>query len=63
MKARHGHHHNQTETEPITRQFVFSTAEIEAEARRQFRLADIATAQRHDFDFENYRKFAPKWSM
>src|ERR1700742_2689469 len=62
MKAKHGHHHIQTDPEPITRQFVFSTAEIEAEARRQFRLADIATAQRHHYDFENYRKFAPKWA-
>ncbi len=63
MKVKHGHHHLQPDTEPITRQFVFSTAEIEAEARRQFRLADIATAQRHHYDFENYRKFAPKWSV
>ncbi len=63
MKVKHGNHHIQTETEPITRQFVFSTAEIEAEARRQFRLADIATAQRHHYDFENYRRYAPKWSM
>ncbi len=63
MKVKHGNHHLQTETEPITRQFVFSTAEIEAEARRQFRLADIATAQRHHYDFENYRRYAPKWSM
>jgi hypothetical protein len=62
MKAKHGNHHIPTETEPITRQFVFSIAEIEAEARRQFRLADIATAQRHHYDFENYRKFAPKWA-
>jgi hypothetical protein len=62
MKVKHGHHHIQTETEPITRQFVFSTAEIEAEARRQFRLADIATAQRHHYDFENYRRSAPKWA-
>src|ERR1700722_2398142 len=62
MKVKHGHRHLQTETEPITRQFVFSTAEIEAEARRQFRLADIATAQRHHYDFENYRRFAPKWA-
>ena len=43
-------------------EFVFSTAEIEAEARRQFRLADAATAQRHHYDFENYRRFAPKWA-
>jgi hypothetical protein len=63
MKAKHGRHHIQPESEPITRQFVFSTAEIEAEARRQFRLADAATAQRHHYDLENYRKFAPKWSM
>jgi hypothetical protein len=63
MKVKHGHHHLQTETEPITRHFVFSTAEIETEARRQFRLADIATAQRHHYDFENYRRYAPKWSM
>jgi hypothetical protein len=63
MKVKHGNHHIQTETEPITRQFVFSTAEIEAEARRQFRLADIATAQRHHYDFETYRRYAPKWSM
>jgi hypothetical protein len=63
MKVKHGHHHIQPESEPITRQFVFSTAEIEAEARRQFRLQDVATAQRHHYDFENYRKFAPKWSM
>ena len=62
MKVKHGNHHLQTETEPITRQFVFSTAEIEAEARRQFRLADIATAQRHHYDFENYRRYAPKWA-
>ena len=62
MKVKHGHHHIQTETEPITRQFVFSTAEIEAEARRRFRLADAATAQRHHYDFENYRRFAPKWA-
>ena len=62
MKVKHGHHHLQTETEPITRQFVFSTAEIESEARRQFRLTDIATAQRHHYDFENYRRYAPKWA-
>jgi hypothetical protein len=62
MKVKHGHHHIQTETEPITRQFVFSTAEIETEARRQFRLKDIETAQRHHYDFENYRRFAPKWA-
>jgi hypothetical protein len=66
MKARHGGHHVpaniDTAPEPITRQFVFSTAEIESEARRQFRLADAASAQRHHFDFENYRKFAPKWA-
>ncbi len=62
MKAKHGNHHLQPAPEPITRQFVFSTAEIEAEARRQFRLTDIATAQRHHYDFENYRKFAPKWA-
>ena len=62
MKVKHGNHHLQTETEPITRQFVFSTAEIEAEARRQFRLADIATAQRHHYNFENYRQYAPKWA-
>src|ERR1700749_4268544 len=63
MKVKHGNHHLQSESEPITRQFVFSTAEIEAEARRQFRLADIATAQRHQYDFENSRRYAPKWSM
>ncbi len=63
MKARHGGHHVPVDPEPVTRQFVFSTAEIEAEARRQFRLADIATAQRHDYNFENYRRYAPKWSM
>jgi len=62
MKVKHGHHHLQTETEPITRQFFFSTAEIEAEARRQFRLADAATAQRQHYDFENYCRFAPKWA-
>ena len=62
MKLKHGHHHIQAETEPITRQFVFSTAEIEAEARRQFRLADAATAQRQHYDFENYCRFAPKWA-
>ena len=63
MKAKHGHHHIQPDPEPITRQFVFSTAEIDAEARRQFRLADAATAQRHHYDFENYRRYAPKWSI
>ncbi len=62
MKVKHGNHHLQTEPEPITRQFVFSTAEIETEARRQFRLADIATAQKHHYDFENYRRFAPHWA-
>ena len=62
MKVKHGHHHIQPDPEPITRQFVFSTAEIEDEARRQFRLADIATAQRHHFDFKNYRRYAPKWA-
>src|SRR6201996_5330180 len=62
MKVKHGNHHLQTETEPITKQFVFSTAEIETEARRQFRLQDAATAQRHHYDFENYRRFAPKWA-
>jgi len=62
MKVKHGHQPNQSDAEPITRHFVFSTAEIEAEARRQFRLTDIATAQRHHYDFENYRRFAPKWA-
>src|ERR1700761_1224502 len=62
MIAKHGHQHLQPEPEPITRQFVFSTAEIEAEARRQFRLADIATPQSPHYDFENYRRYAPKWA-
>ncbi len=60
MKVKHGNHHIQPDPEPITRQFVFSTAEIEAEARRQFHLTDIATAQRHHYDFENYRKIRPE---
>src|SRR5277367_2333111 len=62
MKARHGGHHAPVDPEP-TGQFVFSTTEIEAEARRQFRLADAATAQRHHYNFENYRRNAPEWSM
>src|ERR1700743_3409360 len=62
MKVKHGHHHIQAETEPITRQFVFSTVKMKAEPRRQFRLADAASAQRHHYDFENYRRFAPKWA-
>ncbi len=63
MRAGHGGHHMPVDAEPVTRQFVFSTAEIEAEARRQFRLADAATAQRHHYNFENYRRNAPKWGV
>ena len=38
-------------------QFVFSTAEIEAEARRQYRRADAENAKRFDYNIADYREF------
>jgi hypothetical protein len=50
---------DQPGTEPGT-QFVFSTAEIEAEARRQYRRADAQNAKRFGYDLAGYREFPLK---
>ncbi len=41
-------------------QFVYSTAEIEAEARRQYRRADAENAKRFGYDRDSYREFPLK---
>ena len=41
-------------------QFVFSTAEIEAEARRQYRRADAENAQRFRYNLADYREYSLK---
>ncbi len=41
-------------------QFVYSTVEIEAEARRQYRRADAENAKRFGYDRDSYREFPLK---
>jgi hypothetical protein len=41
-------------------QFVYSTAEIEAEAHRQYRRADAENAKRFGYDRDSYREFPLK---
>jgi hypothetical protein len=41
-------------------QFVYSTDEIEAEARRQYRRADAQNAPRFGYDLARYREFPLK---
>ena len=48
------------ETDPANPRFVFSTLEIEAEARRQYRRADTENAKRFNYDLSLYRKYPLK---
>jgi hypothetical protein len=48
------------DTASTPKQFVFSPAEIEAEAQRQYRCADANHAKRHGYDLKTYQELPLK---